>query len=291
MELRPSTSPPPFDILSDMPWLFGKERAQTVRTHLQKQINQESLTPALAVLLIGSDPASALYVDLKKKAAEEIGVRLVLCKESNLTTEEAVAIIDVWNADPSIHGILVQLPLPDGLETERIMSAIAPTKDVDSFHPENRAALLDGNGRIFSPVHLAVLNLIAMTPLSLIGAKTLILAKSPIFSEPLQHLLKRAGALVDVSTHVVPAVVLKEYKLIITALGQANILSGAMLDEEAIVIDISTTKLPDGSVVGDFDKETILETQSVSAVPGGVGPLTIAFLLQNVVEMAKKQIN
>ncbi len=287
MRLPLDISPSPRHTPPHMSWLFGKDRAQTIRHHLKDQIEREALTPVLAVLLVGNDPASALYVSLKQKAAEEIGIRLVICKETSLTTETAIAVINVWNTDPAVHGILVQLPLPDGLDTDQIMKAISPTKDVDSFHPENIAALLAGNARFFSPVHLAVLNLISMSPLSLVGTKTLILAKSEIFSEPLEHLLKKAGALVDTSRHIVSAPVLKKYALIITALGQANILSGAMLDEEAVVIDISTTKLPDGSVVGDFEKNTILETQHVSAVPGGVGPLTIAFLLQNTVEAAK----
>ena len=267
-----------------MPWIYGRERAQQVRQILKERIATEGRTPTLAVLLLGMDPASALYVDLKMKAAEEVGINLIIRKEEALTTEEACAIIKTWNADSFINSILVQLPLPYGVDTDQVMSTIAPAKDVDSFHLDNRIALLDGHARFFSPVHLAVLNLIAMTPTSLIGTKTLILAKSPIFSEPLEHLLKRAGAIVDVSTQIISADKLKNFGLIITALGQANILSGSMLQDDAVVIDISTTRQANGTIVGDFDKETILEQQYVSAVPGGVGPLTIAFLLQNVVE-------
>lgn len=271
-----------------MSFIFGKEIAQSVRTTLKAEIAEKGLSPTLAVLLVGSDPASATYVELKAKAAAEAGIRLVLDQRATLTTEDALGIIMGWNQDPNVHGILVQLPLPAGLDTDVLIQAIAPEKDVDSFHPQNRADLLAGNARFFSPVHLAVLTLIAQTPLKLIGAQTLVLAKNEIFSDPLVHLLRRAGASVTVATSVPPVVALKKYALVITALGQANLLSGGMFADDAVIIDISTTRLPDGRIVGDIDKETVKDTQAVSPVPGGVGPLTIAFLLKNVVEAAKK---
>lgn len=274
-----------------MSFIFGKEIGQNLRNTLKTEISAKGLAPTLAVLLVGSDPASATYVALKLKAAEEVGIQLILEHRPTLSTEEALGIVSTWNQDPNVHGILVQLPLPAGLDTDAIIQAIVPEKDVDSFHPANREALLKGDARFFSPVHLAVLTLIGQTPLSLIGAQTLVLAKSEIFSEPLVHLLRKAGASVNVAMSVPPVDVLKKYALVITALGQPGLLSGGMFADDVVIIDISTTRLPDGKIVGDVAADTVKETQCVSPVPGGVGPLTIAFLLKNVVDAAANSRN
>ncbi|MBP7006060.1 bifunctional 5,10-methylenetetrahydrofolate dehydrogenase/5,10-methenyltetrahydrofolate cyclohydrolase [Patescibacteria group bacterium] len=265
-----------------MPWIFGRELANTRRAALKTRLQIENHAPRLAVLLVGHDPASELYVRLKQRAANEAGITFTLRHEDRLTTEEAITIIQEWNADSSIHGILVQLPLPNGLDTDAIIQAINPKKDVDAFHPDNRAALIAGRAQLFSPVHLAVLYLIAQTPLHLNGAETLLLAKSDVFSEPLAHLLRKAGAVVTISPDVPSARHLAEFSLVVTSIGQAGSLRGEMLDSNCVIIDISTNT-KEGSTVGDFDKNTLQEHQWASPVPGGVGPLTIAFLLENVV--------
>ncbi len=268
--------------------LSGKGAAGRIQDELRQEIERDRIAPGLAVLLVGSDPASALYVRLKEKAAVDVDVRMTVQRLDTCSTEEAVACVDAWNADPAIHGIIVQLPLPNGIDTDAVVRAIAPRKDVDGFHPETREAALAGTGETFSPVHLAVLTLIAQSGLDLNGTSVLILGKSPIFTEPLAHLLRRAGAFVAVEREKPRPHVLKEARLVVTALGQAGLLTGPELHPDAVVIDIGTNRRADGTTVGDVVTETLLETQAASPVPGGVGPLTIAFLLQNTVAAARR---
>lgn len=269
-----------------MPWLSGRERAAELRAALKERIASQAIQPTLAVLLVGHNPASDLYVTLKERAAAEVGIRTIVHRVHNLSNDEAILQIQAWNTDPAIHGILVQLPLPSPLDTDAIIQAIDPKKDVDSFHPVNREALARGDGAIFSPVHLAVLTLLSMSPLDMNGAKLLVLAKSPVFRDPLVHLLKRAGAFVDAEDTVPPPVILSRYQAIVTALGTREAFSGNDLADDAVVVDISTNTSPKGNTVGDLPADTVKPTQYVSPVPGGVGPLTIAFLLQNVVNAA-----
>lgn len=268
-----------------MPFLDGRGLAAELRTKIRERITDSGLTPTLAVLLIGNDPASHLYVSLKERAATEVGARVIRAERSQLGTEEAIRQIQTWNMDPNIHGILVQLPLPAGMDTDAVIAAIDPKKDVDSFHPINREALMRGEGNIFSPVHLATLRLLASSPLHLNGARMLVLAKSTIFRQPLVHLLQKAGAFVDAQNELPRD--LATYSGIITALGHPAILEGGALHPNAVIIDISTNALPDGATVGDVAINTLLPTQYASPVPGGVGPLTIAYLLQNLVERAE----
>lgn len=271
-----------------MPWISGKHLAEERRSRLRDRLANSDLTPTLAVLLVGDDPASALYVNLKERAAQEVGIHTVIDRRAQASTEELITQLQTWNEDTSIHGILVQLPLPAGIDTERVMQAIDPRKDADGFHPDNRTALVAGNGQIFPPVYTAVLLLLAASHAALQQQKTLILAKSDLFGEPLQAILQRAGAFVTRQDALPDRSRLAEYRIIITALDQPGSLHGADLDEQAIIIDISTIKTPSG-VVGDFLKESLRDTQEASPVPGGVGPLTIACLLENVVQLAEQQ--
>lgn len=268
--------------------LSGKEPAKRIREELKETIENENLSPGLAVLLVGGDAASALYVGLKEKAAAEVGVRMTVARVASCSTKDAVERIEAWNADPSIHGIIVQLPLPAGMDADAVVQTITPNKDVDGFHPETRGAVSAGTGETFSPVHLAVLTLVGQSGLNLNGTEALILGKSPIFTEPLAHLLKRAGAFVRVEQAKPRPYALKEARLVVTALGQAGLLEGPELHPDAVVIDISTNRRADGKTVGDVVADTLGPTQAASPVPGGVGPLTIAFLLKNTVEEAQR---
>ncbi len=255
-----------------------------MNTALKSRVAALSVQPTLAVLLVGNDPASALYVRLKERAAVEAGIRTIIHQAPTLTTEEALSCIHAWNADTSIHGILVQLPLPSGLDTEAIIHAMSPAKDVDAFHPQNR-------GVIFSPVHLAVLTLLSMSPLTMNGANILVLAKSRVFRDPLVSLLKRSGAFVEADDTVPSPAALSRYQAIVTALGKREAFTGHDLADDAVVIDISTNLAPNGKTVGDVPADTVHPGQYVSPVPGGVGPLTIAFLLQNTVDAAERTLS
>lgn len=277
-----------------MPILKGETLAETLRTELKTQVQTLSRAPHLAVLLVGEDPASALYVKLKKKAAEEIGIRVtVIPVEGTSTTAALVSQIERWNEDSSIDGILVQLPLPAFYDEQAVINAMDPKKDVDGFHPENLAALERGEASIIPPVHEGILRLIAQTPVHINGARAALLGNSDIFTKPLADLLTKAGCLVtrlgatDVAREEV-----KEAEIVISAVGSPHFIKPEHVKEEAVLIDVGTTKLENGTLAGDFDTKAFTETACwITPVPGGVGPMTIAQLLWNVYHVAQKNLS
>lgn len=270
----------------------GTALAQQIR----QQVKQEGQTlgrPArLAVLLVGNDPASELYVSLKQKAAQEAGIEIELAHESIHTSQQAlVQRVSDWSHDDSIDGILVQLPLPPQFDEQAIIAAIAPEKDVDGFHPNSIESLKTGNALFIPPVIEGCLRLIAQTPLIINGAKTVLIVNSDIFALPFQHLLKRVGAFVTtMSPDEINKQALADADLVIIAIGRAKFLTSAMVKRDAVLIDIGTNRLPDGKIIGDCDKGSFdFSDVWLTPVPGGVGPMTIAQLLANVVRSAKQR--
>lgn len=273
-----------------MQLINGKALAATVRAELKGEIHDSQLTPKLAVLLVGDDPASHLYVDLKEKACHEIGISTDIRRlPSEALDEEIVEMIASWNADTSVHGVLVQLPLPPGHDTDLVIAAIDPMKDVDGFHPENVAKLLAGDAAIIPPVHEGILRLIGASDVPPNRTPAVVIAKSEIFSTPLVHLLKTAGAFVRSYTpDTLDANAVVEAKIIVIAVGREKFLTRDLISSGACVIDVGTNKNADGKVVGDVDAEHVMDIPGwLSPVPGGVGPMTIAMLLKNVVELSK----
>ncbi len=268
----------------------GTSLASQLRDQLKKSLEISGLTPCLAVLLVGDDPASALYVKLKKKAAEEVGIRVELVHADVTTLEsELISLIQGWNANPEIHGILVQLPLPAQFEEQRIIDTMSAKKDADGFHPENLTKLYTGDAQIIPPVHEGILHLIGQTPLRINGAKTVILGNSEIFTKPLEHLLKTAGAHVTrLSADQVGDETVKTADLVISAVGSAHLVKPSHVKDDAVLIDVGTTQLTDGKIAGDIDYAAFETTDCwITPVPGGVGPMTIAQLLWNVFTLAK----
>ncbi|HEU0050679.1 MAG TPA: bifunctional 5,10-methylenetetrahydrofolate dehydrogenase/5,10-methenyltetrahydrofolate cyclohydrolase [Patescibacteria group bacterium] len=269
----------------------GKSLAERIRAELKKDITEAHLSPRLAILLVGHDPASELYVNLKKKAADEIGVRVDVHHLASTTSdEELMNLIETWNADPDIHGILVQVPLPPGHDENRVLAAINPKKDADGFHEENTKALFFGEPKLIPPVHEGVLRLINETPLKLSGAQGVIIANSELFASPLRRLLETAGVSVLVMhPDELDRDRVREADLIVIAIGRLKFLHAFMTKDDAVVIDIGTNKTEEGKVRGDADMQSFEKTNVwITPVPGGVGPMTIAELLKNVVELAKK---
>ncbi len=268
----------------------GKTLAATLQADLQALLKTSGLQPRLAVLLVGNDPASALYVKLKKKAAEEIGIQVdITHKEDACSTADLIALIEEWNQDPAIDGILVQLPLPALYDEQKVIDAMAPKKDADGFHPENIAALAQGNAAIIPPVHEGILRLISQAPVHVNGARTVIIGNSEIFTKPLERLLTTAGSLVtrlgpdDLSRPEVKAA-----EIVISAVGSAYLIKPAHVKDGAVLIDVGTTTLGNNKIAGDFDRHAFEETDCwITPVPGGVGPMTIAQLLWNVYALAK----
>lgn len=259
----------------------GKALAASIRANTKNDIDRLGLVPKLAILLVGDDPASRLYVNLKKKAAAEVGVAIDCREERADATDDAlVRVIESWNRDPSVHGILVQLPLPPGHNEDRVIAAMDPNKDADGFHPRR-----DG----LPPVHEGILRLIGATPISVNGSTAVIIANSDVFSKPLSRLLTKAGASVDLlRADDLDGDRLKAADIVVTAVGRPHFLRANMVKKDAVLIDVGTTRV-DGKVQGDIDVQSFEKTEAwISPVPGGVGPMTIAELLKRVTELAMR---
>lgn len=266
--------------------LSGNELAAAMRAELGIRIKNERLAPGLGVVLVGHNPASELYVSMKEKAAAECGITTRIERLSETcTTEDIQHIVEALNNDPSVHGILVQLPLPSQIDTQAVTSAISPKKDVDGFHPDTVQALYAGEPTFISPVHEAVLRLIASSGESINATKSVIIGNSEVFTQPLKHLLEKAGCFVSIQSpdELRPAE-LKTAKIIVCAVGRIDFLTSELIPDGAIVIDVGTNKNAEGKTVGDVDVAHLQDRDIfLSPVPGGVGPLTIALLLKNVV--------
>lgn len=264
----------------------GKAIAQAIREEVKNDLRDALSLPGLGVLLVGNDEASSIYVKLKEKAAEDAGIRTDVRRVSEeISDDELVEIIRGWNADPSMHGILVQVPLPPGHDTDRLIAEIDPKKDVDGFHPENVEASKRGEGKIIPPVHEAVLRLIASTGIDPRNASATILANSDVFAEPLARLLQRAGFLTAImSPDSLAGDILRSSEVIVTAVGRPGFLGADLISPGAVIIDIGTTRGDDGKVHGDVDAASLANMDVwLTPVPGGVGPMTVALLLKNVV--------
>ncbi len=269
----------------------GKALARRSKDALAQKLTGLTQAPGLAVLLVGEDPASALYVKLKKKAAEEIGIRVEVAHRNDSTPpEELRSLIQDWNADPAIQGILIQLPLPARYDEQALIDVMDPAKDADGFHPANLTALNQGEAAIIPPVHEGILRLINEAPVRVNGARVVLFGNSEIFTQPLERLLRAAGAFVtrlpatDVEREEV-----KEADIVISAVGSPHFLNPSHVRSTAVVIDVGTTKQPDGTLAGDVESAAFTDTDCwITPVPGGVGPMTIAQLLWNVYRLAER---
>lgn len=265
----------------------GKILAQNIQEKAKARITKLASPPGLAAILIGKDPASKLYVRLKEKAAKKVGIYFEKIEfPADISTKQVIDKIKDLNTRPDINGILVQFPLPKQDEN-KIVAAIDPQKDVDGFHPENRRRLASQEPSLVPPVALAVVRLIAATNQPLRGKHAVVVGNSQIFAEPIIHLLKESGVDTVLVTRDESALAAKTRAadIIIVAVGQANFLKKDMVKEGAIVIDVGTNKI-DGKLTGDASAEIVGHAGFISPVPGGVGPLTVAYLLNNVLKSA-----
>jgi methylenetetrahydrofolate dehydrogenase (NADP+)/methenyltetrahydrofolate cyclohydrolase len=266
----------------------GKKIAVEIRGEIKKEITKLEITPGLAVILVGADSASHLYVGLKEKAAAEVGIHfekyLFFATEPE---EKIIAKIQELNARLDIHGIIVQLPLPQNYDENKIIAVIDPKKDADGFHPENIKKLLSGEPEIIPPVISGILKLIESTGVELKNKKIAILANSEILAKPLEKILTGN----DIQAIFAPETLTTEISdadIVISALGRPKIISANAIKSGAILIDVGTTRLEDGKTVGDVDFDSVAEKAGwITPVPGGVGPMTVAMLLQNILNLAK----
>jgi methylenetetrahydrofolate dehydrogenase (NADP+)/methenyltetrahydrofolate cyclohydrolase len=274
----------------------GKALALKVREGLVAEsaavLAKTGMKPGLATILVGDDPASHLYVKSKQKACDAAGIYIDDHKLPASTTQaELLALIQKENADPRIHGILVQLPLPKHIDSKVVLEAVSPDKDADGFHPYNFGRLVEGHPVFEACTPKGVIKMIESTGVSIEGKRAVVLGRSNIVGKPLALMLLQRNATVTIchsKTKDLPAVC-REAELLLVAIGKAKFVTADMVREGAIVIDVGTNRLPDGKVVGDVDFEPVSQKAGwISPVPGGVGPMTIAMLLDNTVESAKR---
>lgn len=251
------------------------------------------VTPCLVVVLVGDDPASHVYVRSKERRAEETGVatrdhRL----PAHTTTAELLALVRDLNADPAVDGILVQLPLPRQVDSAAVLRAIDPRKDVDGFHPDNLGLLVLGTPRFVACTPQGCMRLLAAAKVELAGKRALVVGRSTIVGKPMAQLLVHADATVTVAhsrtTELASEVARAD--VVVAAIGRAEYIQGAWIKEGAVVIDVGMNRRADGTLVGDVEyAEAARRASAITPVPGGVGPMTIACLLSNVIDAAERR--
>lgn len=274
----------------------GKKVASDIREKLKKEVEQlksNGVEPGLAVILVGENPASKKYVASKEKTCQEIGINSFGYKLPETTTQnELIELIDKLNADPKVNGILVQLPLPKGLNEKEVMNRISPHKDVDGFGPDALGKLvLDEPGFIPCTPHGAI-KMIEAYNIETAGRHAVIVGRSIIVGKPLALLLLRKDATVTICHSKTPNLKDECLKadILCVAIGKAKMITGDMIKEGATVIDIGINVTPDGKIVGDVDFDAAKERAAyITPVPGGAGPMTIAMLMYNTVLAAKMQ--
>ena len=269
--------------------------AQEIREETRRLVAALARMPRLAVILVGDDPASRLYVSLKEKSAEESGIAFEKTLfPADVLAEKLLKAIELLNRRDDVDAILVQIPLPAQLDEETVIAAIDPAKDADGFHPANLDALRSGETDRLPGITEGILRLADASGRALRGAHALILANSDVFAFPLAHALLGRGMQVEIllpplDPDAIAAIAMKS-SLIVSAVGAPGTVHAGMVADGAVVIDVGTTRLPGGKVAGDvaaadFEARDV----SLTPVPGGVGPVTVAMLLRRVAEIAKRR--
>jgi methylenetetrahydrofolate dehydrogenase (NADP+)/methenyltetrahydrofolate cyclohydrolase len=275
----------------------GKAVAAQVRSEVAKAARElagRGIVPGLTVVRVGDDPASAVYVRGKRKDSEEVGFRSVEHHLEVTTTQtELLELVAKLNADPAVHGILVQLPLPKGLDERAVLEAIDPRKDADGFHPYNVGALSIGipGPRPCTPA--GIMRLLRTAGCDPKGKRALVIGRSNIVGKPMAMMLLEAHATVTVAhsrTSDLPAEVGRA-DILVAAIGKAELVKGAWVKEGAVVIDVGMNRLEGGKLVGDVEYAVAAQrARAITPVPGGVGPMTRAMLLVNTLELARAAI-
>ncbi len=275
----------------------GKEIARQIRAEVKVRVKAFSekygKAPALCVILAGDNPASKVYVASKEKACGWVGIRSVAKKFSaDITEKELIEEIHKLNQDPDINGILVQLPLPKGINEENVLRAVAPEKDVDGFHPMNAGELMRAGATLEPCTPAGCIELLKRAGVELAGANAVVIGRSNIVGKPIAMMLLRENCTVTICHSKTKNMkdILKNADIVVSAMGRPRAVTGDMLKEGAAVIDVGINRLEDGSIVGDVDFESAIKVAGpITPVPGGVGPMTIAFLLKNTMTAAEIQ--
>ncbi len=272
----------------------GKKVAADVKARVTERVaalKARGVEPGLAVVLVGDDPASRSYVDMKERDCAEVGIRSIDVRlPADTPQAELEALIDRFNADPAVHGILVQLPLPAGLDAEAVIARIAPEKDVDGFHPQSIGRLVRGLPALHACTPAGVMELLRAYGIDPRGKRAVVVGRSVIVGKPMALLLLQADATVTVchsKTADLPTVC-READILVAAIGRAKMIDASYVKPGAVVIDVGINRVESG-LVGDVDFDAVAPVASaITPVPGGVGPMTRAMLMANTVTAAEE---
>lgn len=275
----------------------GKIISTQIKDELKLEViklHEQGIFPGLAVVLVGNDSASQVYVRNKKKACEYVGIKSFSYELPAETTQEALLeLIETLNQDQQIHGILVQLPLPKHINEQQIILAIDPKKDVDGFHPQNVGALCTGLAGFVSCTPAGIIELLKRSETQIAGKNCVVVGRSNIVGKPVSLLLLQEHGTVTIchSKTANLSACLKQADIVVAAVGRPKMIHGSDLKEGAVVIDVGINRGEDGKLCGDVDFESCLDVASmITPVPGGVGPMTIAMLMHNCVLAAKNTL-
>lgn len=270
----------------------GKEISAAIREEIKAEVQGMSIRPGLAVVLVGDDPASAVYVRNKSKACAEVGIYSEAYRLPEETgRDQLLGLIGQLNQSPLIHGILVQLPLPKHLDPEEVIMAIDPAKDVDAFHPVNVGKIMIGNYDFLPCTPAGVMELLHRSGIEVSGKECVVIGRSNIVGKPQAMLLLHENATVTVchsKTQDLPSVC-RRADILVSAVGKPKFVTSDMVKDGAVIIDVGMNRDENGKLCGDVDFESVSKKASyITPVPGGVGPMTITMLLENTVTAAKR---
>ncbi len=274
--------------------LNGKELATKIKGELKlevEELKRKNINPGLAVIIVGNDPASRVYVNAKKKACEEIGIQsFEYALDENISEEELIDLIHKLNKDDKVNGILVQLPLPKHINEDRVIFAIDINKDVDAFHPVNVGRLMIGDPQFLPCTPAGIMELIKESGIDVEGKECVVVGRSDIVGKPMAMLLLSKNGTVTVCHSKTKDIeeVCKRADILVVAVGRPEMVKGSYIKPGAVVIDVGVNRLENKKLVGDVEFESAKTIAStITPVPGGVGPMTIAMLMKNTVKAAK----
>lgn len=278
--------------------ISGKEISKSIREELQQKINQlksQGVEPGLAVVLVGEDPASKVYVGHKAKTCEQLGVYSEVHRLPETTEEgELLELIQRLNTDSKINGILVQMPVPDHISDKAVIDAISPDKDVDGFHPVSVGNLMIGDPSFLPCTPAGIIELIKRTGIDIVGKHAVVIGRSNIVGKPVSMLLLREHATVTMChsrTQNMQSIT-SQADILVVATGRPEMVTRDFVKPGAVVIDVGINRMEDGKLKGDIDFEGVKEVAGyITPVPGGVGPMTITMLMKNTIEAAQKTIS
>ncbi|MCE3038023.1 bifunctional methylenetetrahydrofolate dehydrogenase/methenyltetrahydrofolate cyclohydrolase FolD [Helicobacter anatolicus] len=277
-------------ILLDGKLLAKKQEEKMIK--VVEELYKKNIIPTLAVILVGDDAASASYVNMKTKASHRIGIdSITRTYHKNITENQLLEAIYKFNHDEDVDGILVQLPLPSHINTQRILEAIDPLKDVDGFHPYNVGRMYAGLNGFLPATPMGVMELLKFYDIEVLGKNVVIVGASNIVGKPLAALMLQSGATIslchihtkDISLYT------KQADILCVGVGKPSLITKDMVKEGVVIVDIGINRLEDGRIVGDVDSDVVKKSSYFTPVPGGVGPMTIASLMQNTIIAAKNR--